>query len=99
MFVDRQVLPDVLRLREPGVRAAVAAEDAQLAAALEVLPLVVLALRRRPLPHHHVHLQLVLRHRRATHRARHLQVHRVQGVSAPRVHRVQGVSVPLIYRV
>jgi len=36
--------------------------------------------RRLPLSHADVHYELVLRHRRYSHRCRHLQVHRVQGV-------------------
>ena len=75
----RHVLPLVLRLREHGVRPADAAQGAQLASALQVLPLVAVAARPVPLLAHHVHRQVVLRHRGHLHRHLHLQVHRVQG--------------------
>ena len=71
----------MLLLRERGVRPADSAEDAQLAAELQVLPLVALHPGRHPLHLHHVHGQLVLRTHRRGHLLGHLQIHRVSGVS------------------
>lgn len=76
-----QLLPDVLPVREPDLRAADVAEDTQLEASLQVLPLD--SVRGRSwtqfCPLHH--RRMVLRSVCLCCRRLHLQVHPVQGVS------------------
>lgn len=69
------VLSDAVRVHQSGVRAPDAAAHAQLAAALQVLPLVAVLHRRLALRRRHVHVQLVLRPHRHRPSQHHLQIH------------------------
>ncbi len=76
-----QILPDVLYVRELDVRAADVAEDAELAAALQVLPLEPVSARCHSQSHSVHYRRMVLCTHCVCDRWIHLQIRRVQRVS------------------